>query len=170
MKKWINFFILTLILNFAVISNVSADKTRARKHSKVAAESKATETIKRGEEIGNSPKVTLTKLMANPNDYSGKKVVVEGTIEKVCSKKGCWMELTEAKGRPGVRVTFKNYGFFVPTDSSGMKAKAEGEVTLKVLSKADADHLAGEGARLNRNADGTANEISFVASGVELRK
>ena len=59
---------------------------------------------------------------------------------------------------------------FIPLQAQGMKARAEGVTSVKVLSKADADHLEGEGAKLTRNADGTANEISFVASGVELRK
>lgn len=79
------------------------------------------------------------------------------------------MELAPAAGKPGVRVTFKDYAFFVPLDSKGMKARAEGVATVKTLSKKDADHLEGEGAKLTRNADGTANEVSFVANGVELR-
>jgi len=67
-------------------------------------------------------------------------------------------------------VTFKDYGFFVPTDSKGMQARAEGVVKVKTLSKEEVDHLEGEGAKLNRGADGTAKEVTFVASGVELRK
>ena len=80
------------------------------------------------------------------------------------------MVLAPAMDKDGVRVTFKDYGFFIPLDSKGMKARAEGVTTIKTLSKKEADHLEGEGAKLNRNADGTANEVSFVASGVELRK
>ncbi len=130
----------------------------------------ADEIVKRGAAIGNSPTVELSKLAANPKAFVGKKVIVEGKIGKVCSKKGCWMELTTSDSKAGIRVTFKDYGFFVPTDSQGMKVRAEGEVTIKTHSKADAEHLAGEGARLHRNADGTATEINFVASGVELSK
>lgn len=130
----------------------------------------ADEIVKRGAAIGNSPTVELAKLAANPKAFVGKKVIVEGKIDKVCSKKGCWMELTTPDSKAGIRVTFKDYGFFVPTDSQGMKVRAEGEVTIKTHSKADAEHLAGEGARLHRNADGTATEVNFVASGVELSK
>jgi hypothetical protein len=69
-----------------------------------------------------------------------------------------------------VRVTFKDYGFFVPLDSKGAKVRAEGIAEVKTLSKKEADHLEEEGAKLLRNEDGTAREVSFVASGVELTK
>jgi hypothetical protein len=128
------------------------------------------EPLKRGEALGGSPAAALADLIKDPRSFTGKRVIVEGVIARVCSKKGCWMELTPKAGETGLRVTFKDYGFFVPTDSKGMKVKAEGEVSIKVLSKADADHLAAEGANLKRNADGTADETGFIASGVELRK
>jgi hypothetical protein len=41
---------------------------------------------------------------------------------------------------------------------------------VQKLSKDEADHLAGEGAKLHRNPDGTATEVTFIASGVELTK
>ena len=56
-------------------------------------------------------------------------------MRKACEKKGCWMELAaDAKG-PGVRVTFKDYGFFVPLDSAGRTAKVEGVVKVAELSE-----------------------------------
>jgi len=125
------------------------------------------EPILRGEPLGHSPVVSLRDIARHPKRFAGRTVIVEGTIKAVCQKKGCWMEL---KGRSaGLRVTFKDYGFFVPKDSRGKRVRAEGIVEVKTLSKADADHLAGEGASLRRNKDGTATEVGFVASGVEIR-
>jgi hypothetical protein len=49
-----------------------------------------------------------------------------------------------------------------------MMVRAEGVFHIKSWSKEEADHLEGEGAKLVRNRDGTATEIGFVASGVEL--
>jgi hypothetical protein len=80
------------------------------------------------------------------------------------------MQLAPAEGGDGVRVTFKDYGFFIPLDAKGMKARAEGVAVVKTLSKAEADHLEGEGAKIKRNEDGSAVEISFIANGVELHK
>jgi hypothetical protein len=131
----------------------------------------AEEVIKRGTAISaDAPVVALEKVLQTPAAFTKDTVLVEGVIESSCTNKGCWMQLTSAEGKPGVRVTFKDYGFFIPLQAKGMKARAEGVATVKTLSKADADHLEGEGAKLNRNADGTAYEVSFVANGVELRR
>lgn len=127
--------------------------------------------VKRGSAIPADAKpVALAKVMASPADYTKDAVVVDGYVQAACTRAGCWMQLTPDAGQEGVRVTFKDYAFFIPKDSAGMKARAEGVAVVKVLSKEDADHLEGEGAKLVRNADGTANEVSFVANGVELRK
>jgi hypothetical protein len=75
-----------------------------------------------------------------------------------------------ADAKQTMHVTFKDFAFFVPTNSKGMKARAEGVVSIETLSKEEADHLSGEGAKFQRNADGTATQVSFVAKGVELTK
>jgi len=138
----------------------------------LAATTLLSDTVKRGAPISKDAKATpLADVLASPDKYSKDAVLVEGVIENVCQMKGCWMQLTPEAGKAGIRVTFKDYGFFVPTDSKGMKARAEGMVTVKTLSKKEADHLEHEdGATLKRNADGTATEVAFVASGVELSK
>jgi hypothetical protein len=137
----------------------------------IAATASGDQVIKRGAAIPSDTKaVPIAEVIARPADFAKNPVVVEGVIAKACTDKGCWMELAPAAGMPGVRVTFKDYAFFVPLDCKGMNAKAEGVATVKTLSKKEADHLEGEGAKLARNADGTANEVSFVANGVELRK
>lgn len=136
----------------------------------VATTALAGEIITRGEVISRSAKsVPLADVLAKPDAYTKDAVVVEGVVKTACERKGCWMQLT-GEGTPAVRVTFKDYAFFVPLDSKGMKARAEGVTVVKTLSKKEADHLEEEGAKLNRNADGTAKEVSFVASGVELTK
>ena len=131
----------------------------------------AGETITRGAAISRDAKaVALTEVIAHPDAYIKTAVVVEGVVATNCERKGCWMQLVPAEGKQGVRVTFKDYGFFVPLDSKGAKVRAEGVATVKTLSKKEADHLEEEGAKLLRNEDGTAREVSFVASGVELTK
>ena len=133
-----------------------------------AAGAAAKDPIKRGAPLGDSPAVALSDVLKDPHRYADKAVLVEGVVERVCTRKGCWIELAPEPGAAGVRVTFKDYGFFVPVDAQGMKVKAEGAVVVKELSKEKADHYAEEGARIKRNADGTATEVTFVAAGVEL--
>ena len=121
----------------------------------------------RGTPLPKGTPVTVELLLKDAHE--GQMVLVEGTVRRACSRKGCWMELAPAAG-PGVRVTFKDYAFFVPTDSAGARALVAGTVKVTTLSKEHADHLAGEGAVLKRAADGTAREVQVVASGVELRR
>lgn len=125
-------------------------------------------TLTRGEPLKGAPAVKLADLLAKPQD--GKTVQVEGQVRRACERKGCWMELaTDAKG-PGVRVTFKDYGFFVPLDAAGSQAKVEGVVKVAELSEERAKHYESEGAIVPRGADGKPREVQLVATGVELRR
>ena len=69
-----------------------------------------------------------------------------------------------------MRIRFKDYGFFVPLDSAGTQALLEGQLVIRELSKEDAAHLEGEGAKVNRDETGKAIEIGLVASALELRR
>lgn len=130
----------------------------------------AGDIVVRGTAISkDAQRVPLADVLAKPQNFTKTPIVVEGKVEASCQNKGCWMEVVPEAGKAGVRVTFKDYGFFVPKEVKGMTARMQGTVELKTLSKEDADHLAGEGAKLDRAEDGTAREISFVATGVELR-
>ena len=86
----------------------------------------------RGEPLptGQAP-VKLSSVLARPED--GRAVLVEGVVRRACRRMGCWMELAPAEGGEGVRVTFKDHGFFVPTDSAGARARAPGSQTWKVI-------------------------------------
>ena len=47
------------------------------------------------------------------------------TAKDVCKKKGCWMKVEKSDGTL-MRVTFKDYGFFVPKDIAGKNVIIEG--------------------------------------------
>ena len=127
-------------------------------------------TLVRGEKLKGAQAVELTKLLASPSDFDGKTVAVEAKVRKACEKKGCWMELAGADNGPGVRVTFKDYGFFVPLDSAGSTAKVEGVVKVAMLDDARAKHYEAEGASVPKGKDGKYREVQLVAVGLELRK
>jgi hypothetical protein len=128
--------------------------------------------LKRGAAIGSSKKVSLAKVLANPAQYAGKMYRVDGVIVRSCKMEGCWAELAPAKDAKSVRVQFKDHGFFIPLQSAGATAKAEGMFEVKNLTKAEVDHLVNDdGAKFDkRNADGSVTEVRFVASGIELTK
>ena len=128
--------------------------------------------IRRGAPISaKTKKVSLAKVLMEPGKYAGKNVRVEGVIVRSCKMEGCWMELAPSKDAKSVRVKMKDHAFFIPLDSAGMNARAEGVFSVKVLSKAEVDHLIEDGGKFdNRNADGGVTEVSFEATGVELTK
>ncbi len=81
------------------------------------------------------------------------------------------MELGDSQdpAAPGCRVTFKDYGFFVPTDSAGSKARVEANVETATLKPEMVAHLEQEGGHFpSKAADGSAQEVRLVATGVEL--
>ncbi len=110
-------------------------------------------------------------MLEQPEQFAGKSVIVEGEVRRACSRKGCWMELSTSKdaAAPGCRVTFKDYGFFVPTDSAGSSARVEAAVEVARLEPSHVAHLEREGATFAKKAaDGSAQEVRLVATGVEL--
>lgn len=69
--------------------------------------------------------VSIEQLLANPSDYVGQKVRVDGTITGVCKMRGCWMQVTDDKGN-GVRIKVEDGVIVFPATSVGSKASAEG--------------------------------------------
>ncbi|MCU0622104.1 MAG: DUF4920 domain-containing protein [Gemmatimonadales bacterium] len=125
--------------------------------------------IKRGAPVPEGAPIPLAEVLQDPARYAkGEPILISGVVERNCTAKGCWMQLAPEAGAGGVRVTFKDYGFFIPTDSKGKRVRAIGVFDTKQHSAKHAEHLVAEGATLVRNADGTATEVTFVASGVEL--
>jgi len=172
MKKIIGLMILTLALSAAALaqemkmegkSPTDKDKTEAIPTGGV---------LKRGAALGNSKKVSLAKVLANPSKFADQPVRVEGVIVRSCKMEGCWMELAPKQDAKSVRVKMKDHAFFIPLESAGAFAKAEGVFTVKTLSKEEVKHMIEEdGAKFdNVNKDGTVTEVSFVATGVELTR
>jgi hypothetical protein len=110
--------------------------------------------------------VPLTTLLSNPKAYADQTVTTEGKVQRACSRKGCWMEI--GSGEDACRVTFKDYGFFVPTDSAGAFAKVQGRLDTREIEAAAVNHLESEGAHFrNKKPDGSATEVRLIASAVE---
>ncbi|MEP7039676.1 MAG: DUF4920 domain-containing protein, partial [Acidobacteriota bacterium] len=142
MKRTFGLMILILTLAVVSFSQEKMDKMSMEK-SPTEADKIATfdkdGMIKRGAVIGNAKKASLAEVLKSPNKYEGKTVAVEGVIVRSCKMEGCWMELAPSKDAQSVRVKFKDHAFFIPLDSAGMKAKAEGIFSVKTLSKAEVD-------------------------------
>jgi len=107
----------------------------------------------------------LAKALASDPLPSGP-IRVEGTVEAVCQKKGCWMVL--ADGNVKARILMKDHAFALPTDARGKKAQVEGTVEKRTLSEAQVKHLAEDAGKDPNAEQGTRVEFVLTATGVEL--
>jgi hypothetical protein len=123
-----------LSLGFALVVLFSFGANRAFLQEKTNADYK---TFGAPSHLSGAPLALADALQpANLN----KPVRVQATVEEVCQMKGCWIVLTD--GSRDVRVTFKDYGFFVPKDLAGKTVIAEGVIAEKTISEKTARHYA----------------------------
>lgn len=124
-----------------------------------------------GEEITADSAIAIAELPALMGDKKELQVKLTGEIEAVCQKKGCWMEIKNPNGA-AVRVTFKDYGFFMPKDASGRTAIMQGIAKVEETSIADLKEYAKDGGSSKAAIDAikeTKKELVFEASGVILK-
>lgn len=88
------------------------------------------------------PTVELHQILADADEYVGTALRVEASVSQVCRKKGCFFIARD--GNSVVRVSFKDYGFFVPTDISGKRVTLIGQVVARELTTEQADHFAAD--------------------------
>jgi hypothetical protein len=172
MKSFISLAIVILALSFSALAQSEKKEKAQPTESDKTAAIPSNGYLKRGAPIGKAEKASLAKVMKDPSKFTGKTVLVEGVIVRSCKMEGCWAELAANKDAKSVRVKMKDHGFFIPLQSAGAMARAEGVFEVKTLTKAMVDHMIEEdGAKFaNRNADGTVSEVSFTASGIELKQ
>lgn len=121
--------------------------------------------------IAQSDRVLLKDIVADPSAYEGKLVRVHGTAQKICKKKGCWMVLADDGVEEGVRVTFKDYGFFVdPNKDIGRTVHMEARVSLKTVTVAALEHRAEEqGEKIDAaTLQPEENVLNLDATGIAL--
>ncbi len=69
------------------------------------------------------------------------KLKVKGVVEDVCKKEGCWVTMKLPNGE-NMRVTFKDYAFFVPKDIKGREIVIEGIAKTDSVSIEEQRHFA----------------------------
>ena len=111
--------------------------------------------------------VTLTEAISGLERGESEFVKIKGKITEVCQAKGCWMILVD--GDTYARVTFENYGFFVPTETSMQRSVVYGQLSERVLSGEQAEHYAQDaGSQSTLELHGEVKEYSIVARAVQL--
>ncbi|MEM6799860.1 MAG: DUF4920 domain-containing protein [Bacteroidota bacterium] len=160
-------FLLSLSLLWACQAETQKETTQATE----------TETAMKmsyhGEKIDAQNAVAVSEL---PEMMKGKELVeglkLEGDITAACVKKGCWMK-TKMDGDESLHITFKDYGFFVPTDAAGKKAIFEGKAYYDTTDVETLRHYAVDGGMSEEEAEKTITEpkysLAFEATGVIIQ-
>ena len=94
-------------------------------------------------------------------------MLVEAKVDKVCLKKGCWMALKSKT--TDVRVTFKDYGFFVPVSLVGKTVWVEGALSEKKLSLEQTKHYVEDEGGDPSKVTEARTDYQFVATGVLVK-
>ena len=171
------FFAVMLLVVCCVVSAAAQDKQQTQPTPEPCIEDNKSEpaklaaVVKRGAPVADAEQVAFADALKAPEKYADKPVIIEGVAVRVCKKEGCWMEIAPTQFAAPVRATFKNHAFFVPKDADGQKFRAIGMFTVRKLDRETVEHLVKEdGAQIKTNPDGTADEVTFIATGVELWK
>lgn len=114
--------------------------------------------------------VSLKQAIASIDSRSsGEMIKVQGQVTEVCQAKGCWMILVD--GDSYARITFEDYGFFVPIETSMQRSVVYGLLSEHTLSGEQAEHFAQDaGAQSTLELKGEVKEYSLVARAVQIEK
>jgi len=118
----------------------------------------------------DDPKETssLSEVINSLENENNQAVVVKTVIAEVCEKKGCFF--IAQHGENTARVTFKDYAFFIPTDSQGKEVTVIGTLSKKVLSEEQAKHYAEDAGLNSDTVKGEQVEYSIIASSIIIQK
>jgi len=87
-----------------------------------------TDESKLGSEITLTEKTKISDILAEPESYLDKTVLVEGEVLDVCPMMGCWIELKSDADDERIKVKVKDGEIVFPMEAIGSTAMVEGKV------------------------------------------
>jgi hypothetical protein len=123
-----------------------------------------------GESFNVENEIQLASLVSDMNSNDSVMAVVEAKVTEVCQAKGCWMKVDLPNGE-SMRVTFKDYGFFMPKDLAGKSVKMIGTAKIEETDVETLKHFAEDGGKSEEEIAQITEpkmDYKFVASGVKL--
>jgi hypothetical protein len=126
-----------------------------------------------GEEFEANNVIDMSKVFEQLTTQDTVKAVVSGTVESVCKKKGCWMNLkSDLAGDKELFVKFKDYGFFMPLDCEGRSLVMNGMAFKEITTVEELRHYAEDEGLSQEEIDlitEPEEEYKFVADGVIMK-
>ena len=91
-----------------------------------------------GEKLTISEITKISEILAAPEQFVGKKVLVKGMVVDVCAKRGCWMYLASDKPFEKIQIKVLDGVIVFPMSARGKEALVEGEIEALKYSKEEA--------------------------------
>jgi len=123
-----------------------------------------------GEEFVPNDVKPAGKMEAAMGESKSADMKIEGKVVDVCKKKGCWMTLEMPNGDP-MRVTFKDYAFFMPMDVVGKTVVLDGIAKKQTISVETLRHYAEDAKKSPEEVAKITDpkkELAFEAKGVVI--
>ncbi len=172
--KRIAIWVSALVLVSACKNNTNEGVEKADGQSDSTAVEAAVESVENhyfGDTISEDEAMEINGLLAMMEGQDSVKVKLSGIVNSSCQKKGCWMKMDMGNGEE-MRVSFRDYGFFVPTNLDGEQAVVEGVAYIDTIDVQFLKHLAEDAGKSQEEIDAiTEPEISvnFTADGVIIK-
>ncbi len=157
------------LLTLLIIASLSAcDSSKPSEGQNATVEAPAFSFF--GEQISTDLTSSLDVLKEEIIGQDSIKIATAGVVREVCQAKGCWMTLDMNDGST-MRVTFKDYGFFVPKDIAGKEVIIDGYAYNEETSVETLRHFAEDAGKSTEEImeiTSPKQEITYVASGVAI--
>ncbi len=85
-------------------------------------------------DFAQSSSVTVAQVLAKPKAYLQQPFTVQGKIDAVCQKKGCWMQFATGADEPTFRLKVKDGDMEFPVSAKGKTAYAYGSLKAKPMT------------------------------------
>lgn len=165
-----------IFLSLIVLAVIACNQKESSEKTKDVKEIEVVQVEKEDTFFGESFKVEeeieLINLMSEMENYDSVMAVVEAKVTEVCQSRGCWMKVELPNGE-SMRVTFKDYGFFMPKDLAGQTVKMQGIAKKEETDVETLKHFAEDAGKSEEEiAQITESKMDykFIASGVKLTK
>jgi hypothetical protein len=117
----------------------------------------------------------VSDILAQPEQYQGKRVKVEGAVVGVCQKRGCWIQVAGDRDFESIRFKVDDGVIVFPMSARGKTALVEGVVSVSTLSVEEqvrqGEHHAQEEGRTfdPKSVTGPRTIVMLKGEGAEIR-
>lgn len=126
----------------------------------------------RGDSITADGALSPAEMLAEFEKNQGFEGKIKTEVISCCQKKGCWMKVDLGNDEE-MRVTFKDYGFFVPLESAGKEVIMQGSAYTDTVSVEMLKHLAEDAGKSEEEIEAITEPevtLAFEATGVIIEE